>query len=100
MKAAAFRRRHVAHRGPAGRQRQYAESTAAAAEPTERAASELDERVINGRPARHPGPQKEAGSMNRRFQLLGKFPLPPATHHLWQRDLDRSEERRVGEEGR
>src|SRR5271167_3568364 len=90
MKAAAFRRRYVAHRGPAGRQRQHAESTAAAAEPTERAAGELDERVIKGRPPRHPRPQKEAGSIDGRVQLLGKFPLPPVPHHLWQRDLDRT----------
>src|SRR4029077_16617502 len=90
VKAAALRRRHVAHPGPAGGQGQRAKAPATAAGPAEDPAGYFGKRVIERRPTRHPCPRRKAAAVDRRAQLFGILALTPMAHHFRQWDLDRA----------
>src|SRR5439155_12175650 len=89
MEAAAFRRRHIARCRPACGHWHRAKPSAIAASPPERTARELDKRMIESRPARHPGPQSQADAIYWRVQPLGELPPPPMPPQRRPRDLDR-----------
>src|SRR5258708_11880547 len=90
MEAAALRRRHVAHAGPAAGERQGAETTAAASEGAEDAHADLGQTMIELGPLGEECPQRETVAVGRRRQLRLGFALAPMAHHLGPRNLHRA----------
>src|ERR1051325_2334521 len=100
LEAAALRRGHVAPRAPPPRQWQAAEAAAIYPGPSEYAARDAGQRVIERRALRDPGPQSEPRTVDWSAQLPGKFALAPGAHHPGHRDLDRADALAAAAKGR